>query len=567
MTARELPAGTKTYLGRYWVGQLDTRPFAFFRILFGLVLLYDLCDLLPNLRTFFSDEGVLPRVPFLGQWARAARFCLLDAFGTPQLVYVFWAISAAAAVCFILGYRTRVASVVAFLALASFQERLPPLFDGSDTVIRMTLFWHIFCATNRVWSVDALLAQKKGEPLSVMAPALPFRLMQIQIALIYLITASHKVQGSTWRGGDAVHYCLHLNHVFSRDWAAAPWFADSAFLVGAQTIGTLVFEFAFTGLVFLPVPWERVFKGAKALGLVSITALHVGIAFTINVGLFSYLMPLVLTMFWEPEWTQLAMDKIQARLGPSRLARVEEIASRFPVSRGWENPPSELVPAGIKRATARLFPVALVVWFVLCSWYAVPPYMRTWLGQQASGPTVAMGLGAVNPMPRWIEVPVQALDVWSSWDMFSPEPLRTDYHLTAPGELDDGSQINLFESPEGEQRGFWFTRWYKYFENVTGGDQLLPLEWGRFMCRERNFAAVSPTQRLYTFTLWKDNQVIPPIGQPWPPVTRQKVWEHRCYDRPNPPPARPSNLPVAAQSTPQLIPASMPATPAVRSTP
>ena len=84
-------------------------------------------------------------------------------------------------------------------------------------------------------------------------------------------------------------------------------------------------------------------------------------------------------------------------------------------------------------------------------------------------------------------MPVQALDVWSSWDMFSPEPLRTDYHLSAPGELEDGTPVNLFGSDEGDDRGFWFSRWFKYFENVTGGDQLLPLEWGRYLCREKNF--------------------------------------------------------------------------------
>ena len=536
----ELPAGQKTYLKQFWVGQIDLRPFAAWRIAIGLFLFYDLCDLFPNLRTFFSDEGVLPRAAFLGQWARQWRFSLLDAAGTPAFAYIFWFVAAAAVLSLAAGYRTRIASVLAFICLASFQERIPPLFDGSDTVIRMVLFWHMFCPTGNLWSVDALLAERKGKTLAKTAGALPFRLLQLQIAVIYLITFLHKIQGSTWRLGEAVHYCLHLDYVFSRPWAVS--IADNWPLMAMATWGTLVFECAFLPLMFLPLPWPKVSRWVKAFGIVSIVSMHIGIAFTINVGLFSYLMPVCLMVFWEPEWIQKLIDGIESFLGASRMARIREIALAFPEARGWEHGADTWFAPETKRRMAGWLRVALVVWFAWCTWYATPPYMRNWLGAQASQLTHQ----PVNPMPKWAEAPVQALDVWSSWDMFSPEPLRTDYHLTAPGELEDGTPVNLFDSPDGEHRGFWFTRWYKYFENVTGGDKLLPLEWGRYMCRERNFYLQPGEKRLYTFTLYKDNQIIPPIGQPWPPVTRQTVWVHRCFDKPNSKPSTTAQPEVAA---------------------
>lgn len=543
--ARDLPVGHKTYLARFWVGQADLRPFAAFRLAFGLFLFYDLCDLFPNLRVFFSDEGVLPRSPFLSQWARFWRFSLLDAFGPPALVYAYWFVAAAAVLALAFGYRSRLAAVASFLLVASFQERIPPLFDGSDTVIRMLLFWHMFAPTGRIWSVDALMAQRRGEALPKTAGALPFRLMQLQVAWIYLCTALHKIQGTTWRGGDAVHYTLLLTHVFSRQWCKAEWFANNAFIIGAMTWGTLVFEFGFMAFVFLPVPWKRVHVLSKALGIASIVGLHLGIACTINVGLFSYLMPVCLMMFWEPEWIQKLVDGVQRLLGPSRLARLRELGLALPEPRGWNPSPASWFSDATRARATQWGAVALCTWFALCTWYAVPPYIRTWLGQQA---TQVAGT-PVNLMPRTIEAPIQALDVWSSWDMFSPEPLRTDYHLSMPGELDDGTPVNLLGDAEGEHRGFWFSRWYKYFENVTGGDQLLPLELGRYMCREHNYPGADPRKRLYTFTLFKDNQTIPPIGQPWPPVQRQTVWLHRCYDKPSPPQPRPA--PVANQGLPK----------------
>lgn len=540
--ARDLDAGEKSYLARFWVGKVDLRPFAAFRIAFGLALLYDLCDLFPNLRVFFSDEGVLPRAPFISQWARFWRFSALDAFGPPALVYAYWFVAAAAVVALIFGYRTRIASVASFILVASFQERLPPLFDGSDTVIRMLLFWQMFAPVGQLWSVDALQKARRGLEVPKTAGALPFRIMQLQVAWIYLCTACHKVQGTTWRNGDAVHYTLHLSHVFSRWWAQAEWLAENNFIIHAMTWGTLVFEFGFMAFVFLPVPWSKVSRSARAVGVASVVSLHLGIAVTINVGLFSYLMPLVLLMFWEPEWIQALVDRLQKLLGASRLARVRELCLALPEPRGWEPSPSTWLSASTKQQLQKWGAVALCTWFAICTWYAVPPYIRTWLGQQASRATGSY----VNPMPHWLETPVQALDVWSSWDMFSPEPLRTDYHLSAPGELDDGTKVYMLGDDEtGEHRGFWFSRWYKYFENVTGGDQLLPLEWGRFLCREHNFGGVDPRKRLYTFTLYKDNQIIPPIGQPWPPVSRQVVWVHRCYDKPAQAPAQ-HPAPIAA---------------------
>ena len=43
---------------------------------------------------------------------------------------------------------------------------------------------------------------------------------------------------------------------------------------------------------------------------------------------------------------------------------------------------------------------------------------------------------------------------------------------------------------------------------------------------------VDSPRKLYTFTLKKENQIIPPIGEPWPPIQVADVWIHRCFDKP-----------------------------------
>src|SRR4029077_7691295 len=45
----------------YWFGEVDPRPLALFRILFGSVVLFDSLRRLPDVVFFFSDDGHAPR--------------------------------------------------------------------------------------------------------------------------------------------------------------------------------------------------------------------------------------------------------------------------------------------------------------------------------------------------------------------------------------------------------------------------------------------------------------------------------------------------------------------------
>jgi hypothetical protein len=504
MSVWNLEVGTQPLKARYWLGRIDLRAVALFRIVMGAFVLFDVAEFAPNLRAWFSDEGVMPRWSFLSQWARSTRFCLLDSFGSPSLVWVYWTISVLAALCMLLGYRSRLAAVAVWVLTTGFQERLPPLFDGSDSVLRMVLFWHMFTNSGSVWSVDALIARARGMPLPSFGPALPVRLLQLQVGWVYFCSVFYKLQGSTWHEGTAVHFAMHLTHVFARDWAAK--IADIAPLVAFITYFTLVLESSFIFLTHAPV----FHRSLKALALLGGFALHFGIYLTINVGHFSYLMPITYLPMFEPEWAQKVVDVFSRVLGFERLHRLHELLRRLP-----SRVPRAL-PTWVTRWEHQA-QVALAVVAVLVSWYSMPSQYR-------------------SQMPQAVEVGIQYASLWSNWDMFAPEPLRTDYHLSMPAEYEDGTTADLFGGPKdgpGEVRGFFFDRWWKYLENVTGGGEVLPLEFGRFYCRERNFHLRPGEPRLYTFTLFKDNQIIPPIGEPWPAVQRQTVWVHRCYDKPS----------------------------------
>jgi hypothetical protein len=510
----EQPVGTNPFRLSYWVGRIDLRGIALFRIALGLFLVYDLLDFAPDLRAWFSNEGVMPLPALLGQWARTTRFVPFDAFATPVLVWIYWALAMAVALAVTLGYRTRLANALAFVLFAGFQERLPPLFDGSDTVLRVVLFWHAFTASGNVWSLDAWRAESAGQPLSRLGAALPVRLVGLQVGWVYFCSVFWKLSGHKWHDGTAVHFAMHLSHVFARPWAAP--LADVAWLCQAITWSTLVIEASFIFLTHFPL-WPR---RAKAAALLAGAALHGGIFLTINVGHFSLLMPLTYLSMFEGDWAQAVVDRV--RLPATWTAGLRRLAGTLP------EPRAGTVAPGLRN----LGTAALAVFFGLVSWYSLP--------KQAS-----------NLEPQPVQQLIQYASMWSSWDMFAPEPLSTDYHLSAPAVYEDGTTADLF-GEGGEARGFLFSRWWKYLENVTGGGEVLPLEWGRYLCREHNYHLRPGQPRLYTFTLYKDNQVIPALGQAWPKVERQQVWKHRCYDLPAGKPE--PSMPVASNQAPRTLP-------------
>lgn len=621
----------------FWLGQIDLRPLALFRIAFGLFIAYDLLDLLPIATTFFSDVGVMPRASLFTQMARQNRISLGDVLGAPEAVYVYWIIAFILCLLVVVGYRTRVTVVLLYLFLAGFNERLPELFDGSDSVIRLTLFWLCFASSGNRYSVDALLGRLRGTPLAKTGCALPQRVIQGQVAWVYLCSFLHKTGGLTWHltsntgsglidwNNAALHYVLHLNHVFARPWAAS--LADFTPFVVLGTVFTMVFESSFLFLAFSPV----LNKWTKALALVMGVMLHGGIAMTVNVGLFSYLMPVTYLAFFEPEWTEWLVDRLERLCGAgtttvlydgkcavcTRGRAAAEAMDRFgnlafvdireaKVPKAAESikradleeklhavTPSGAVVAGplaameIGRRVPGGFVAAWFAWLPLLG--EVPRALWRWRSQQlhlrarqqawstalpeehvaptllpeawhrfASG-TVYTALAAIFISAAWYAAPqpgrrylprpaenaVQWLSIWNIWDMFSPEPLRTDYHLSAPAEYSDGSTDDLFGGPvdgPGEIRGFWFTRWWKYLENVTQGAQVIQEEWARWQCKRHNWGDApreNGGRMLYKFKLVRVNQVIPPIGQPWPPEQRAEIVTWRCYDKPEDRPAKP----------------------------
>jgi predicted DCC family thiol-disulfide oxidoreductase YuxK len=317
---------------RFWVGQLDLRPLGFMRIAFGAVLFWSTIDLAPVLIDFFSDDGVAPRWALFGGsgMVRAARFSVYDIAGPQWLLVLLFVLTLLAILAFMVGWHSRIASVATFLLVCGLHERNTFTLDGSDNMIRVLLFWLMFMPTGARYSVDAVLRAARGEPTITHGTALPMRMGQVNICWVYLNTTLYKWPGVEWHNGTALRIALGLDHLFTRTLGHVLFEQNWFLQIG--TYFTLVAEVSMLPLVFLPLwkpsrgPLSRwpswLFQPTyKALGIAMVTAMHLGIAFLMSIGNFSWIMISSYFLLYEPEWIEAVVGGIR-RVWSKSVTRV-----------------------------------------------------------------------------------------------------------------------------------------------------------------------------------------------------------------------------------------------------
>ena len=190
----------------------DLRSLAAFRIVLALLVLGDLASRFTDLYAHHTDRGVLPRSVLLGGVLNHWSFSLNLISGQPFFQALLFGITALAAVGLLIGYRTRLMSIVVWLLVLSIQWRNPLVLSSAETLLRMLLFWGMFLPLGAYWSVDRLL---NGAPSRLSMRFLSFATVGLflQIAFMYWFSALHK-SGDEWRAnGTAIYYTLSIDQI------------------------------------------------------------------------------------------------------------------------------------------------------------------------------------------------------------------------------------------------------------------------------------------------------------------------------------------------------------------
>jgi hypothetical protein len=358
------------------------------------VLLRDALLHLPIAGIFYSDSGVAPRAA-VWQVSAAQPFhlSLMDGLSQPWMATVFFLAWAGVAVGLLLGFRTRRMLLLNFLFVLSIYRRNPFIVSGADDILRVLSFWLLFIPLNRHFSLDRLLSGDKqpavsGKPVPGWPAtyAFPVRLIQLQIALIYLATGLFKLLGQPWREGTAVFYVLQLDSLLLPlgKWLAA---GSPAWLLQILTYQVVLLEVAFPILVFVPLGQPAL----RFLGLAMAGLMHLGIALTMRPPLVDFLLGLGVSY--------LLFFAQQVRSN----GQVEEPA----VS------PRARHQKGVVTLFLGLFMVA-VIW-------QNGDYFRVY------------GAAVVPPLPTAVTTLLDMTGLRQGWDLFAPDPLQMDWSIAVPG--------------------------------------------------------------------------------------------------------------------------------------
>lgn len=263
-------------------GTIDPLPVSFFRISLGILLFIVFVSYYPNWERFYDADGIISlNDPNLTH--HTTQLSIFYWTGDKIPVKVFWWIGFFSTIAFTIGWKTRIFTIVLYFLYSSMMLHNSFLVGGDDHVFRMLLFYGCFATLDSCLSIESL--KKKVKKLPV---AWPIRLMQINIALMYVTSTPYKlITDEAWLNGEALYWAITSNY-----WSRFPFpelfYMCDAVLSKIATYGTIFIESTFPILVW--------FKKTRVFALIMISFLHIGIAFIIpNVTIFTLSM---LCSFW-----------------------------------------------------------------------------------------------------------------------------------------------------------------------------------------------------------------------------------------------------------------------------
>jgi hypothetical protein len=547
----------------------DLRSLAVFRVVLGLLVLADLAGRVTDLRAHYTDAGILPRTDLINEVLNRWAFSLNVMNGQTYFQALLFGITALAALGMLVGFRTRLMTVVVWVLVISIQWRNPMILNSGDGLLRLLLFWSMFLPLGAYWSLDRKLNASPPR-LSMRFLSMGTAALFLQIAFMYWFTVILK-SSPEWRvDGTALYYAL------GADQFATPigdWLHQFPEVLKVLTFATLGLEALGPLLLFFPLLTGPVRTGA----VLAFMSFHFGIWLTMDIGLFPWIAAFCMVCFL-PTWfwakvTELR-DAITLRLDNSPLQHAATHFARFSLLRAWFSPlvgavqPSvagltvrdeDGIGDGVSRATVE-FPAPAVA-----TSGQVEPAVGNGTGNGTpvrSEPTMLRSSLVSNLVVLfflvyvlcWNLATVQAITfperavpighffgLDQYWSMFAPYPIKDEGWYVIPGNLRDGEKVNLMPVTSDDFRPHKMTwkkpyvpdtykneHWRKYFENIWQGqnaDQRLYL--GQYICREWN-ARHAGAEQLRTFQItYMQQPTLPDYIHATPrPVV---LWTHSCF--------------------------------------
>lgn len=261
---------------------MPQHPYVLFRTMVGLVGLVWFTTLVPDLTALFGENGLYPDPAYDGanlglfQWFTGDIWLYVAAFG-----------GIASSISMLFGRAVRLAGPMLAILVFAFMADNWILWNSGDQLFRtVSVLFGCYCLLT-----PSAVLNVGWKPESVTGPIWLFRLLQIQLTIIYLVTFFEKVGGESWRNGTATITVFRMETL---DRFPVPeLFLTNIGLANIMTWSVLVVE----GLLPVLLWNSRTRRWMIMIGV----SFHLVIDWTLNIGIFSWIMIAVYCTFLQPE--------------------------------------------------------------------------------------------------------------------------------------------------------------------------------------------------------------------------------------------------------------------------
>lgn len=298
---QSIAARLRRVWSRIWFQDKSTSPLEATRIGIGAALLLHYGMATPYLFTLWGDDGWMPRTLLAQEASDPWMQSVLFYFTAPWQLAAFHGFFLFCCAALMLGWRTSFVKWAVLIGHISYDYRNPHIVYGADAILACLLLILCFAPTGRAMSLDRVREVRAAKRKNLEAHPPVFtspwafactRLMQVQMAILFFVSATDKLTGTDWRDGDAVWLVFVDNNYYHSGLLAL--LASNYWLVYLATYGTIAIEIVFPFLV-----WTRRFRPYM---LAAAVFLHLQFALLMKLYYFSFVMVMGHMSFLRHEW-------------------------------------------------------------------------------------------------------------------------------------------------------------------------------------------------------------------------------------------------------------------------
>lgn len=260
----------------FWFYSESAKPIRVFRFLLGLILFLFYLSRTLDLDFFYSDQGVLPLSAVADIIPSQYRLSLLFYFKNSFSIFVLHSLFLVSLLTMALGVFPRISAGVSLILHLSFLHRNMGVGYGVDSISTFLLFCLSFANS------------ESGGAVSSIFESLAFRLLQLQVCIIYGYSGFEKLKGMLWWRGEALWYALANVQITRFDFS---WISHFPLMIVIGTYSTVLWEVYFPIAVWI--------KPVRKYVLVFGVFLHLAIAITVYIPYFAALMISTYVLFLD----------------------------------------------------------------------------------------------------------------------------------------------------------------------------------------------------------------------------------------------------------------------------